>query len=201
MNLNPSYKHYLLYLLLGVFCLGCYSFNPKSAQSSMIILSAILEKDEPIINEFWDAKFDNVTLRKGDVSISYSEKSDHYFYFSNLTPGQYELGELIHLIQKGNGGNAFASTKSLSSIKPPLTREDRMLTYVNLEPGSVVFMGEVYVKADLKLKGDIEIKAKLNKDISAEKRAIDYFLKNFPRSGWAELLKERKKNLSTITIQ
>lgn len=188
-------------LLLLISTLSCYSFNPKSAQSSMIILSAILEKDEPIINEFWEAKFDNVTIRKGDSSISYSEKSDHYFYFTNLTPGQYELGELTHLIQKGNGGNSFASSKSLSSIKPPLTREDRKLTYVNLEPGSVVFMGEIYVKADLKLKGDIEIQAKLNKEISAEKRAIDYFLKNFPRSGWADLLKERKKNLSTIILQ
>jgi hypothetical protein len=180
---------------------SCYSINPKNAQSSMIILSAFLEKDEPFINEFIDPQFDSISIRQGDKKISYSEKSGNYFYFTNLSPGQYEIGEMIHLIQKGNGGNSFANSKSLASIEPPLTQNDKSSTYINLEPGSVAFMGEITVFVDLHIKGSMEIKATLNKDITSEKRAIDYFIKNYPRSGWIEPLKERKLSLNAITVE
>lgn len=180
---------------------SCYTINPKNAQSSMIILSAFLEKDEPFINEFIEPQFDRITIRQGDRNISYSEKSGNYFYFSNLSPGQYEIGEMIHLIQKGNGGNSFGNSKSLSSIEPPLTQNDKSSTYINLEPGTVAFMGEVTVFVDLHIKGSMEIRASLNKDITSEKRAIDYFIKNYPRSGWVDLLKERKQSLNAITIE
>lgn len=179
---------------------GCITLNQKDTASSLIIVSAILEKDEPILDEFIRPVFDVVTIRRGDREISYSERSEHYYYFQNIPSGQYEIGELKHLIQKGMGGNSFSNVSVSKSISPPLTRDDRNMTIIDVEPGSIVFMGEIEVKANIRAFGPTSIDAKFRKTISAETRAIDYLIRNYPRSQWANIAKDRSKTLNVIKI-
>jgi hypothetical protein len=180
---------------------ACFTFNPRSSRLSLIIVSATLEKDEPLVNELIDPGFDKVTLFRGEKEITYSEKSGHFYYFQNLPPGQYELGNLIHLLNKGNAGHPIANNHMPQKIEPPLTRDDRMKTIVNVEPGSIHFLGEVQVKANITVKNPVDISASFSKSIEAEKRAMNHLMRNYPRSGWAELAKDRLKSLNVINLE
>lgn len=186
--------------LFTFFINSCFTFNQSGSQSSLIIVSVTLEKDEPFVNEWIEPTFDNVTILKGEREISYSKQAGHYYYFQNLTPGQYEIGNLIHLLNKGNGGNSMVNENMPQSIGLPLTREDRLMTVVDIEPGSIVFLGEIQVKAIIRVKSPMEVYAKLNKSISAEKRAMTYLTRNFPRSSWTALAKDRTNSLNIISI-
>jgi hypothetical protein len=191
----------LTILVFFVFFINsCFTFNQSGSQSSLVIVSVTLEKDEPFINEWMEPTFDNVTIFKGDREISYSKQSGHYYYFQNLTPGQYEIGNLVHLFNKGNGGNSMANDYMPQTIGLPLTREDRLMTVVDIEPGSIVFLGEIQVKTVFRVKSPMEVFAKLNKSISAEKRAMSYLTRNFPRSSWAALAKDRSDSLNIISV-
>lgn len=189
-----------LLLVLVLAIQGCFTFNPSGSRSSLIIVSVMLDKDESLVNEIVEPVFDKVSLYRGNREIIYSKRSGHYYYFQNLLPGQYELGEMVHLIQKGNAGNSFANRDVPNSIRPPLTREDRLKTLVNLEPGSVVFLGEVQVNAVFRVKEDPVITGSFRRSISAEKRAMNHLMRSFPRSGWAALAKERLKSLNVINL-
>ncbi|WCL49775.1 hypothetical protein [Leptospira sp. GIMC2001] len=183
-----------------LFCFGCSTLSQKDTTSSLIIVSAILEKNEPLVNELIRPVFEVVTIRRGDREISFSERSDHYYYFQNVPAGQYEIGELKHLLQKGMGGNSFSNVSVSKAISPPLTREDRNMTIVDVEPGSIVFMGEIEVNANIRAFAPTDIQAKLRKTITAETRAIDYLIRNYPRSEWANLAKDRSKTLKVIQV-
>jgi hypothetical protein len=166
----------------------------------MIIVSATLEKDEPLLDEFFDPKFDRVTLRKGEMELVPSESSGHYYYFQNLKPGQYEIGELVHFLLKGNGGNFQGHASNKKSIQPTFSPEERLKTLVDLEPGSVVFLGEIQVRAQIRYTEPTIVESKFTKSVSAERRAMEYLMRNFPRSGWAELAKSRLSTLQSIQI-
>ncbi len=198
---NQNRKQIVFALFLISTFVGCFTFNPRNSQRSLIIVSATLEKDEPIVDELFQSHFHNVTLKSGEKEISYTKKSGHYYYFQNLTAGQYELGSLVHYLNRGIAGNPQINRDGLLTLEPPLTQEDRLKTLVNLEPGSVLFLGEIQVKAMIRTREPIQIQATYSKSPEAERRALNHLIRNYPRSGWAELAKDRLKALGTISLQ
>lgn len=195
----------VFYFITTIVCIsfltGCYTFNPRSDQMSLIIVSAILEKEEPILDELFQPYFHKVTLRKGEMEMIYSKNSSHYFYFQNLSPGQYELGTVVHYLNRGMGGQMHANQSVPQVIEPPLTKEDRLLTLVNVEPGSVHFLGELLVKVKIQNKEPIQLEGRWNKSVEAERRALNHLIRNFPRSGWSEFAKDRLTLLNQLRME
>lgn len=199
----PHFRRWSVYLVLiglSLFGSSCFTFNPKGSQSSLIILAVTLEKDEPFINEWVEPTFHKVTLFKGEKEISYSRQSGHYYYFQNLSPGQYEIGNVIHLLHKGTGGHGMGNADRPQTIELPFTIEDRLETIVDLEPGALVFMGEIQVKSNITVREPIDTIARFSKSLAAEKRALNHLVRNHSRSGWAALAKERLASLNILSV-
>ncbi|MDF3820750.1 hypothetical protein P3G55_12610 [Leptospira sp. 96542] len=189
------------FLILGVlFYLfpECSSFGPKNAQSSLIIVHMTITKDEMLLDELIDPRFQKVTLRKGDAQFEYKENSEHYYYFQNLKDGQYEIFDAVHLLNRGASDFAFGSTKQPTKIDVDFDREVVTNSRVNLEPGTIVFMGSFHVKVDFKFQTEPEISVKYSKTNEDEREAMDHLYRNFPRTGWGQKAKNRLKLLSSF---
>ena len=159
----------------------CSTFGPKNAQSSLIIVQMTLQKDELLLDEFLDPRFQKVTLRKGDSTYEYSENSEHYYYFQNLKEGQYEIYDAVHLLNRGASDFSYGSTKQASKVDIDFDKKDIESSRLNLEPGTVVFMGTIHVRVNFKFQGEPEIKIKFSKTIEEESAAFDYLYKNYPK--------------------
>jgi hypothetical protein len=157
-----------------------------------------LQKDELLLDEFVDPRFQKVTLRKGDSTYEYSENSDHYYYFQNLKDGQYEIYDAVHLLNRGASDFPYGSTKQPEKIDIDFDKKEIDLTKITLEPGSVVFMGTFNIKVNLKFKGDPEIIVKFSKTVEEERAAIDYLYKNYPRNGWGQKAKQKSKLFQSL---
>ncbi|WP_345702365.1 hypothetical protein [Leptospira bouyouniensis] len=190
-------KLLILFLVTYLFP-ECSSFGPKNSQSSLIIVHMTIVKDEMILDELIDPRFQKVSLRKGDKSIEYSESSEHYYYFQNLKEGQYEIYDAIHLLNRGASDFAFSSTKQPNKIDIDFDLEDIRKSRVDLQPGTVVFMGSFHVTVDFKFQEEPKIKVRFSKTNEEELAAMDHLHKNFPRSGWGQKAKSRVKLLSSF---
>lgn len=193
-----SWKITTVFLLTFLFP-ECSTFNPKNGQSSLIILQLTLTKDEVLLDELAEAKFQKVTIRKGESVFEFSENIGNYYYFQNVKEGQYEVYDAVHLLNRGATEFAFASTKQLTKIEVPFDSETISKTRLDLEPGSVSFMGTIHVIADFKFREDPTIKVKFSKSLEDEREALDTLYKNFPRSGWGQKAKSRLKLLNSIS--
>lgn len=190
-------KLLILFLVTYLFP-ECSSFGPKNSQSSLIIVHMTIVKDEMILDELIDPRFQKVTLRKGEKSIEYSESSEHYYYFQNLKEGQYEIFDAIHLLNRGASDFAFSSTKQPNKIDIDFDIEDIRKSRIDLQPGTVVFMGSFHVTVDFKFQEEPKIKVRYSKTNEEELAAMDHLHKNFPRSGWGQKAKSRVKLLSSF---
>ncbi|WP_342353526.1 hypothetical protein [Leptospira bouyouniensis] len=190
-------KLLILFLVTYLFP-ECSSFGPKNSQSSLIIVHMTIVKDEMILDELIDPRFQKVSLRKGDKSIEYSESSEHYYYFQNLKEGQYEIYDAIHLLNRGASDFAFSSTKQPNKIDIDFDLEDIRKSRIDLQPGTVVFMGSFHVTVDFKFQEEPKIKVRFSKTNEEELAAMDHLHKNFPRSGWGQKAKSRVKLLSSF---
>ncbi len=189
---------------LGIlFCVSlllpdCSTFGPKNESSSLIIIQMNLQKDELLLDEFVDPRFQKVTLRKGDSTYEYSENSAHYYYFQNLKDGQYEIYDAVHLLNRGGSDIAVESTKQLDKIDIDFEKKDIEATRINLQPGSVVFMGTFHINVNFKFQNDPEIKVIFTKTAEQERAAFEYLYKNYPKNGWGQKAKSRAKFLESI---
>jgi hypothetical protein len=176
----------------------CSTFGPRNEQSSLIILQMTLQKDELLLDEFVDPRFQKVTLRKGDSTYEYSENSEHYYYFQNLKDGQYEIYDAVHLLNRGASDVSYGSTKQPDKIDIDFDKKEIEPTRLNLEPGSVVFMGTFHIKVNFKFQGEPEIIVKFSKTVEQERAAFDHLYKNYPRNGWGQKAKARSKFIQSI---
>lgn len=190
-------KFLILFVLFALFP-ECSSFSPRNAQSSLIILHMTIVKDEMLVDELTDPRFQKVTLRKGESLIQFSENSEHYYYFQNLKEGQYEIFDAIHLLNRGASDFSYGSTKQPNKIDIDFDRKEIESSRVNLEPGSVVFMGSIAVTVNFKFKNEPEILVRYSKTNEEEIAAMDHLYKNYPRSGWGQKAKNRLKLLTSF---
>ncbi|PJZ84387.1 hypothetical protein [Leptospira harrisiae] len=190
-------KVLILFLITYLFP-ECSSFGPKNAQSSLIILHMTIVKDEMVLDELIDPRFQKVTLRKGDKSFEYNESSEHYYYFQNLKEGQYEIYDAVHLLNRGASDFAFGSTKQPTKIDIDFDRADIEKSRVDLQPGTVVFMGSFHVTVDFKFQEEPKIAIRYSKSNEEELAAMEHLYKNYPRTGWGQKAKNRVKLLSSF---
>ncbi|MCU0824454.1 MAG: hypothetical protein MUF77_07405 [Leptospira sp.] len=190
-------KFLILFVLFALFP-ECSSFSPRNAQSSLIILHMTIVKDEMLVDELTDPRFQKVTLRTGESLIQFSENSEHYYYFQNLKEGQYEIFDAIHLLNRGASDFSYGSTKQPNKIDIDFDRKEIESSRVNLEPGSVVFMGSIAVTVNFKFKNEPEILVRYSKTNEEEIAAMDHLYKNYPRSGWGQKAKNRLKLLTSF---
>ncbi|GBF43568.1 hypothetical protein LPTSP2_28700 [Leptospira ellinghausenii] len=193
------FRKFLILLLVTYLFPECSSFGPKNSQSSLIIVHMTIVKDEMILDELIDPRFQKVTLRKGEKSIEYSESSEHYYYFQNLKEGQYEIFDAVHLLNRGASDFAFSSTKQANKIDIDFDPEEIRKSRVDLQPGTVVFMGSFHVTVDFKFQEEPKISVRYSKTNEEELAAMDHLYKNYPRSGWGQKAKNRVKLLSSFT--
>ncbi|EOQ89996.1 hypothetical protein LEP1GSC202_0978 [Leptospira yanagawae serovar Saopaulo str. Sao Paulo = ATCC 700523] len=193
------FRKILILLLVSYLFPECSSFGPKNSQSSLIIVHMTIVKDEMILDELIDPRFQKVTLRKGEKSIEYSESSGHYYYFQNLKEGQYEIFDAIHLLNRGASDFAFGSTKQPNKIDIDFDLDDIRKSRIDLLPGTVVFMGSFHVTVDFKFQEEPKITVRYSKTNEEELAAMDHLYKNYPRSGWGQKAKNRVKLLSSFT--
>lgn len=193
------FRKILILLLVSYLFPECSSFAPKNSQSSLIIVHMTIVKDEMILDELIDPRFQKVTLRKGEKSIEYSESSGHYYYFQNLKEGQYEIFDAIHLLNRGASDFAFGSTKQPNKIDIDFDLDDIRKSRIDLLPGTVVFMGSFHVTVDFKFQEEPKITVRYSKTNEEELAAMDHLYKNYPRSGWGQKAKNRVKLLSSFT--
>lgn len=192
------FRKFLILFLITYLFPECSSFGPKNSQSSLIIVQMTIVKDEMILDELIDPRFQKVTLRKGENTIEYSESSSQYYYFQNLKEGQYEIDDAVHLLNRGASDFAFSSTKQPNKIDVDFEREEIQKSRVDLQPGTIVFMGSFLVTADFKFKSEPKITVRYSKTNEEELAAMDHLYKNFPRSGWGQKAKNRVKLLSNF---
>ncbi|TGL65605.1 hypothetical protein [Leptospira jelokensis] len=192
------FRKILILLFVTYLFPECSSFGPKNSQSSLIIVHMTIVKDEMILDELIDPRFQKVTLRKGEKSIEYSESSGHYYYFQNLKEGQYEIFDAIHLLNRGASDFAFGSTKQPNKIDIDFELDDIRKSRIDLLPGTVVFMGSFHVTVDFKFQEEPKITVRYSKTNEEELAAMDHLYKNYPRSGWGQKAKNRVKLLSSF---
>ncbi|ABZ95683.1 hypothetical protein EHQ92_02935 [Leptospira biflexa] len=192
------FRKFLILLFVTYLFPECSSFGPKNSQSSLIIIQMTIVKDEMILDELIDPRFQKVTLRKGEKSIEYSESSGHYYYFQNLKEGQYEVYDAIHLLNRGASDFAFSSTKQPNKIDIDFDIDTVRKSRVDLQPGTVIFMGSFHVTVDFKFQEEPKITIRYSKTNEEELAAMDHLHKNFPRSGWGQKAKNRVKLLSSF---
>lgn len=190
-------KFLILFVLFTLFP-ECSTFSPKNAQSSLIIVQMTIVKDEMLIDELMDPRFQKVTLRKGDSLFEFKENSEHYYYFQNLKEGQYEIFDAVHLLNRGASDFAFGSTKQPAKISLEFDKKDIDSSRIDLEPSTVVFMGSFHVHVDFKFKNEPEIKIRFSKSNEEERAAMEHLYKNYPRSGWGQKAKNRLKLLTSF---
>lgn len=190
-------KLMILFLITYLFP-ECSSFGPKNAQSSLIIAHMTIVKDEMVLDELIDPRFQKVTLKKGDKTFEYNESSEHYYYFQNLKEGQYEIHDAVHLLNRGASDFAFGSTKQPTKIDIDFDRKDIEKSRVDLQPGTVVFLGSFHVTVDFKFQEEPKITIRYSKSNEEELAAMDHLYKNFPRTGWGQKAKNRIKLLSSF---
>ncbi len=106
------FRKFLILSVLFALFPECSSFSPRNAQSSLIIVQMTIVKDEMLVDELMDPRFQKVTLRKGESVIQFNENSEHYYYFQNLKEGQYEIFDAIHLLNRGASDFSYGSTKT-----------------------------------------------------------------------------------------
>ncbi|GBF51449.1 hypothetical protein LPTSP4_29860 [Leptospira ryugenii] len=176
----------------------CSTFGPRNNQSSLIILQMTLQKDELLLDELIDPRFQKVTLRKGDSTYEFSENSGDYYYFQNLKEGQYEVYDAVHLLNRGASDFPYGSTKQTPKIDIDFDKKDIEATRLELKPGTVVFMGTFHVKVNFKYNAEPEIKMVFSKNLEDEEAAYDYLYKNYPKNGWGQKAKTRAKFLQSI---
>lgn len=193
------FRKFLILFLVTYLFPECSSFGPKNSQSSLIIVNMTIVKDEMILDELIDPRFQKVTLRKGENTIEYSESSGHYYYFQNLKEGQYEIFDAIHLLNRGASDFAFGSTKQPNKIDIDFDLDDIRKSRVDLQPGTVVFLGTFHVSVDFKFQEEPKITVRYSKTNEEELAAMDHLYKNYPRTGWGQKAKNRVKLLSTFT--
>jgi len=195
---NISFYPILSLFLLIVSLPDCNSFNPRNAQSSLIIVHLTLQKDEVFLDEFTDPRFQKVTLQKGDLNFEFSENSENYYFFQNLKEGSYEIYDAVHLLNRGSSDFAFSSTKLDQKIdvdfEPNQVRESR----VNLGPGQIIFMGTFNVKAVFSIKEETVVTVNFSKSPDEEKAAYEHLYKNFPRSDWGQKAKSKLKSMGAL---
>ncbi|TGL60369.1 hypothetical protein EHQ58_07700 [Leptospira ognonensis] len=196
--INSLLRKALILFLVSLLLPECSSFGPKNESSSLIILQVNLVKDELLLDEFVDPRLQKVTLRKGDSTYEYSENSEHYYYFQNLKDGQYEIYDAVHLLNRGGSDTASGSTKQPDKIDIDFDKKAIEATRLNLEPGSVVFMGTFNIKVNFKFQGEPEITVNFSKTVEQEKAAFEHLYKNFPRNGWGQKAKSRAKFIQSI---
>lgn len=193
------FRKFLILFLVTYLFPECTSFGPKNSQSSLIIVNMTIVKDEMILDELIDPRFQKVTLRKGEKTIEYNESSGHYYYFQNLKEGQYEIFDAIHLLNRGASDFAFSSTKQPNKIDIDFDLDEIRKSRVDLQPGTVVFMGTFHVSVDFKFQEEPKITVRYSKTNEEELAAMDHLYKNYPRTGWGQKAKNRVKLLSTFT--
>jgi hypothetical protein len=196
--INSLMMKAMILFLVSLLLPECSTFGPRNAQSSLIIIQMNLQKDELLLDEFVDPRFQKVTLRKGDSVYEYSENSEHYYYFQNLKPGQYEIYDAVHLLNRGASDFPSGSTKQPMKINIDFDKKEIDSTRLNLEPGTVVFMGTFNVRVNFKFQGEPEIIVKYSKSIEEEQAAFDHLYKNYPRNGWGQKAKARAKFMQSI---
>ncbi|MGE8721037.1 hypothetical protein ACO2KH_08745 [Leptospira terpstrae] len=192
------FRKFLILFLITYLFPECSSFGPKNAQSSLIIVHMTIVKDEMVLDELIDPRFQKVTLKKGEKSFEYNESSEHYYYFQNLKEGQYEIYDAVHLLNRGASDFAFGSTKQPTKIDIDFDRSEIEKSRIDLQPGTVVFMGSFHVIVDFKFQEEPKITIRYSKSNEEELAAMDHLYKNFPRTGWGQKAKNRIKLLSSF---
>lgn len=192
------FRKFLILFLITYLFPDCSSFGPKNAQSSLIIVHMTIVKDEMVLDELIDPRFQKVTLKKGEKSFEYNESSEHYYYFQNLKEGQYEIYDAVHLLNRGASDFAFGSTKQPTKIDIDFDRSEIEKSRIDLQPGTVVFMGSFHVIVDFKFQEEPKITIRYSKSNEEELAAMDHLYKNFPRTGWGQKAKNRIKLLSSF---
>lgn len=192
------FRKFLILFLITYLFPECSSFGPKNAQSSLIIVHMTIVKDEMVLDELIDPRFQKVTLKKGEKSFEYNESSEHYYYFQNLKEGQYEIYDAVHLLNRGASDFAFGSTKQPTKIDIDFNRSEIEKSRIDLQPGTVVFMGSFHVIVDFKFQEEPKITIRYSKSNEEELAAMDHLYKNFPRTGWGQKAKNRIKLLSSF---
>lgn len=193
------FRKFLILFLITYLFPECSSFGPKNAQSSLIIVHMTIVKDEMVLDELIDPRFQKVTLKKGEKSFEYNESSEHYYYFQNLKEGQYEIYDAVHLLNRGASDFAFGSTKQPTKIDIDFDRSEIEKSRIDLQPGTVVFMGSFHVIVDFKFQEEPKITIRYSKSNEEELAAMDHLYKNFPRTGWGQKAKNRIKLLSSFS--
>ncbi|MCZ8343120.1 MAG: hypothetical protein O9301_08820 [Leptospira sp.] len=155
-------------------------------------------KDEMLVDELMDPRFQKVTLRKGESVIQFNENSESYYYFQNLKEGQYEIFDAIHLLNRGASDFSYGSTKQPNKIDIGFEKKEIESSRINLEPSSVVFMGSFAVTVSFKFKNEPEILVRYSKTNEDEIAAMEHLYKNYPRSGWGQKAKNRLKLLTSF---
>jgi hypothetical protein len=196
--INSILRKCLIIFFVFLLLPDCSTFGPRNESSSLIIIQMNLQKDELMLDEFVDPRFQKVTLRKGDSTYEYSENSNHYYYFQNLKDGQYEVYDAVHLLNRGGSDIATGSTKQPDKIDIDFEKKDIESTRINLEPGNVVFMGTFNIRVNFKFQGEPEITVKFSKTFEQEKAAFEHLYKNYPRNGWGQKAKERAKFIQSL---
>lgn len=188
---------YLLRLVSLIFLISllpdCSTFNARNAQSSLIIIQFTLQKDELLLDEFLDPRFQKVTLQKGDQTFEYNENSENYYYFQNLKEGGYEIADAVHLLNRGATDFAFGSTKQPPKIDIDFDRKLIETSRVNLDPATIVFMGTFNVRVNFKFQEENQVIVRFSKTPEEEKAALEHLYKNFPRSSWGQKAKAKLK--------
>ncbi|EMY62607.1 hypothetical protein [Leptospira terpstrae] len=192
------FRKFLILFLITYLFPDCSSFGPKNAQSSLIIVHMTIVKDEMVLDELIDPRFQKVTLKKGEKSFEYNESSEHYYYFQNLKEGQYEIYDAVHLLNRGASDFSFGSTKQPTKIDIDFDRSEIEKSRIDLQPGTVVFMGSFHVIVDFKFQEEPKITIRYSKSNEEELAAMDHLYKNFPRTGWGQKAKNRIKLLSSF---
>ncbi|WP_246052289.1 hypothetical protein [Leptospira idonii] len=197
--LNSLVRKGLILWILFLLFPDCSTFGPRNAQSSLIIVQMTLQKDELLLDELIDPRFQKVTLRKGDSVYEYSENTENYYYFQNLKEGQYEIYDAIHLLNRGASDFAYGSTKQPAKIDIDFDRKDIDVSRLNLEPGTVTFLGTFHVKVNFKFQEEPEIKVRFSKTMEEERAAFEHLYKNYPRNGWGQKAKNRLKFINSVS--
>ncbi|BDA80537.1 hypothetical protein LPTSP3_g34670 [Leptospira kobayashii] len=190
-------KGLILFVLFLLFP-ECSTFGPRNAQSSLIIVQMTLQKDELLLDELIDPRFQKVTLRKGDFVYEYSENSEHYYYFQNLKEGQYEIYDAVHLLNRGASDFPYGSTKQPSKIDIDFDKKEIESSRLNLEPGTVVFLGTFHVRVTFKFQDEPVITIRQSKTVEEERLALEHLYKNYPRNAWGQKAKARLKFLNSF---
>lgn len=106
--------------------------------------------------------------------------------------------DAIHLLNRGASDFAFSSTKQPNKIDIDFDIDTVRKSRVDLQPGTVIFMGSFHVTVDFKFQEEPKITIRYSKTNEEELAAMDHLHKNFPRSGWGQKAKNRVKLLSSF---